>query len=227
MKMKKKKTIKTIKKKTKRKVNFIEKDNHGNKRLQHMSLRTGKVHVHKLDEFKIDKEEKSVKKEDRIGTGIAGLDDVTEGGFRRNSINLIGGGAGSGKSIFCMQFLVDGIENNNEHGIYISFEENKDKVLEDFRRFGWDLEKKIADGKLIILTYTPEQVAKVLEQGGGSVVDVSGTVVTGVSPGCTWVGSAVTVIVVVDPPQEVTRAAVTARSSVTDVRRSLIPMILS
>ena len=94
-----------------------------------------------------------------------------ERGFKPASVNLIGGGAGSGKSILCMQFLVDGIDNHNENGIYISFEESEEKIIEDFKRFGWNLEEKIRNKQLIIMYYTPEQVEKVLEAGGGLVRD--------------------------------------------------------
>lgn len=109
---------------------------------------------------------------DRAHIGIPGLDDVMEGGFRRNTVNLVGGGAGSGKSIFCMQFLVEGIRQHNENGVYISFEENEESILKDFSRFNWNLENLIREKKLVILYYSPEQVEKVLKTGGGTVRDV-------------------------------------------------------
>lgn len=108
----------------------------------------------------------------RIASGIPGLDEVMEGGFKAGSVSLIGGGAGSGKSILCMQFLINGIENHSENGIYVSFEESEEKILEDFKRFGWELEEKIRNKQLTILYYTPEQVEKVLEAGGGIIRDV-------------------------------------------------------
>ncbi|RMF54365.1 hypothetical protein D6745_05605 [Candidatus Woesearchaeota archaeon] len=109
--------------------------------------------------------------EKRVATGIPGLDRVMEGGFRINTSNLIVGGAGCGKSIFCMQFLVNGIDKYNENGIYISFEESEDKILKDFEKFPWHLKEKIKSKKLVILSYTPEQVAKVLSVGGGTIRD--------------------------------------------------------
>lgn len=154
-----------------RKVNFIEKNNRGNKKKEHVSLRSGKLHIHKVKgkpEKKIDLDDKA----NRLPTGIPGLDEVMQGGFRQGSVNLIGGSAGSGKSIFGMQFLVNGIDQYNENGIYISFEEDKDKIVEDFKKFDWNVKKKIDEGKLVILYYTPEQVAKVLEEGGGTVRDI-------------------------------------------------------
>ena len=76
----------------------------------------------------------------RISTGISGLDPLIQGGFKRNSVNLVAGGAGTGKSIFAMQFIIEGLKKN-EPGIYITFEEKKEKVYEDMLEFGWDLEK--------------------------------------------------------------------------------------
>jgi circadian clock protein KaiC len=109
---------------------------------------------------------------ERAHTGIPGLDDVMEGGFRRNTVNMVGGGAGCGKSIFCMQYLVEGIKQHGENGVYISFEESEEDILKDFSRFGWDLKDLIKKDKLAILYYSPEQVEKVLKVGGGAVLDL-------------------------------------------------------
>ena len=107
-------------------------------------------------------------KSERIKSGISELDSLIQGGMKRNSINLIAGGPGTGKSIFAMQFLVEGIKNG-EPGIYITFEEKKEKVYEDMLKFGWDLAKYEDEGKFAFLEYTPEQVKKVLTEGGGIV----------------------------------------------------------
>jgi circadian clock protein KaiC len=104
----------------------------------------------------------------RIPTGISNLDPLIEGGFKRNSVNLVAGGAGSGKTIFAMQFIMDGLKKG-EPGIYITFEEKKKKFYEDMSEFGWDLEKFEKQNKFVFLEYTPEQVKKILTEGGGIV----------------------------------------------------------
>lgn len=114
---------------------------------------------------------KNSKNKERLPSGIDGLDPIMEGGFKLHSTNLIGGGAGSGKSIFCMQFLVRGIDDFGEPGIYISFEEDQKKLLSEFSGFGWNLEKKIRERKLIILNYSPQQVERIVAYGGGTVRD--------------------------------------------------------
>lgn len=104
----------------------------------------------------------------RVSTGIPGLNKLIEGGFKKNSINLIAGEPGSGKTIFGIQFLLEGCRNG-ESGIYITFEEKKDKLYEDVSTFGWDLEKYEKQGLFRYLEYTPEQVKKVLIEGGGII----------------------------------------------------------
>lgn len=108
----------------------------------------------------------------RVPTGLNGLDDLMEGGFLQKSMVLIGGGAGSGKSIFSMQFLINGIERFNENGVYITFEQSEEDVLRDYDRFNWKIRNKVKEGKLVILSYTPEQVERFLESGGGIVRDI-------------------------------------------------------
>ncbi len=107
-------------------------------------------------------------KEERISTGIPGLDSIISGGFKMNNINLVAGGPGSGKTIFAIQFIIEGIKKG-EPGIYITCEEKKKKFYEDMLAFGWDLEKYEKEGKFVFLEYTPEQVKKVLTEGGGMV----------------------------------------------------------
>ena len=99
---------------------------------------------------------KYLKTEDRVPSGISGLDQIMEGGFVRNSVNLVGGGAGCGKTIFCMQFIINGIKNYNETGVYISFEEDENQLQKNLATFGWDIKDLIKRNKLIVLNYTPE-----------------------------------------------------------------------
>ena len=108
----------------------------------------------------------------RIPVGIAKLDPLIRGGVIKNSINLVAGGAGTGKTIFALQFLINGITKYDEPGIYITFEEKKKKTYADMLEFGWDLEKYEKQGKFAYLEYTPEQVKKVLVEGGGIVESI-------------------------------------------------------
>jgi len=90
----------------------------------------------------------------RVSTGIPGLDRLTEGGFIRGSVNLISGGAGTGKTIFAMQFLYEGVQKG-EVGLFISMEEDISDLKEDAKAFGWDFDKYEAEGKVRFVYFYP------------------------------------------------------------------------
>src|SRR5674536_395964 len=50
-------------------------------------------------------------------TGIKGFDEITEGGLPKNRISLICGSTGSGKTLFGIDFLINGVINYNEPGL--------------------------------------------------------------------------------------------------------------
>ena len=108
------------------------------------------------------------KKFEKISTGIKNFDKITEGGFVKSSINMLVGGAGTGKSIFAIQFLIEGLKKG-ETCLYISFEEEKKEVYANMLRLGWDLEKLENQKKFFFLEYTPERVRTMLEEGGGEI----------------------------------------------------------
>jgi len=108
------------------------------------------------------------KKLKRARTGIPIFDKMIREGFERESINLIAGGSGSGKSIFAMHFLMEGIKKG-EKGLYVTFEEKKEDFYENMKKFGWDLEKAEKEGKFIFLEYSPEKVKMMLDEGGGAI----------------------------------------------------------
>lgn len=90
----------------------------------------------------------------RIPTGVKGLDELLEGGYPAGRVNLVAGKAGAGKTTFGMQFLIHGITDCKENGLFISIEEEQDDLLHDMSRFGWDL-KKFQDEKKFYLLKPP------------------------------------------------------------------------
>jgi len=91
--------------------------------------------------------------DDRVKTGIHGLDDLMEGGIPRNHVVLLSGQAGSGKTLFGLQFLSEGAISYGEKGCFITFEQRKEDVIEQAKRFGWDLERLSREGKFSLLSY--------------------------------------------------------------------------
>ncbi|QQG40046.1 MAG: AAA family ATPase [Candidatus Aenigmatarchaeota archaeon] len=99
---------------------------------------------------------------ERCTLGVSGLDQCIEGGLLRGSSNLVAGGPGSGKSILCMQFLVDGAVKG-ENGMYVSFEEDETQMAQNFSPFGWELDKLVKGGKIMLKYFSPEHVATYLK----------------------------------------------------------------
>ena len=86
----------------------------------------------------------------KTSTGISGLDEMLEGGFPKKRIILVRGGPGSGKTTMCMQFIIEGVKNN-ESGIYVSMEEPIDLVRENMQLFDWDIKEKEEKGLLHLI----------------------------------------------------------------------------
>jgi circadian clock protein KaiC len=72
-------------------------------------------------------------------TGIDGLDYALGGGFQRGRSILVCGAPGTGKTTAGFQFLCKGV-SVGENGAYISFDEEKEKLVSNMSQFGWDLE---------------------------------------------------------------------------------------
>lgn len=92
---------------------------------------------------------------------------MVKGGFKEKSINLVCGPAGTGKSTFAIQFLVNGIIGFNENCVYITFEEERNQIISNMLQFGWDLEELEKSGKFVLLQYAPEMVKELVAEGGG------------------------------------------------------------
>lgn len=107
----------------------------------------------------------------RIPSGISGFDALIEGGFLPYSTNILVGGSGSGKTIFGMNFLMQGIKEN-QPGLYITFEEKKEEFYQNMLEFGWNLLEAEEKGLFIFLEYSPEKVKLMLEEGGGDIESI-------------------------------------------------------
>lgn len=81
-------------------------------------------------------------------TGIQGMDEITGGGFPKGRPTLICGSAGCGKTLMAMQFLIGGIVQFNEPGIFMAFEETKDELTQNVASLGFDLNQLISENKL-------------------------------------------------------------------------------
>ncbi len=83
-------------------------------------------------------------------TGIHGLDEITFGGLPRGRPTLVCGGAGCGKTLLGMEFLVRGATEFNEPGVCLSFEETAEELASNVASLGFDVAGLVARKKLAI-----------------------------------------------------------------------------
>jgi len=83
-------------------------------------------------------------------TGIKGFDEITEGGLPQNGTILVSGNAGSGKTIFGVDFLIKGATDYNELGILMSFEETEDELYKNVASLNMDLQSLVSRKKILL-----------------------------------------------------------------------------
>lgn len=83
-------------------------------------------------------------------TGISGLDEITHGGLPAGRPTLVCGSAGSGKTLFAMEFLVHGAMRYGEPGVFVAFEETADDLAQNVSSLGFDLKALIEGRKLVV-----------------------------------------------------------------------------
>jgi circadian clock protein KaiC len=83
-------------------------------------------------------------------TGIQGFDEITSGGLPKGRPTLVCGGAGCGKTLFGIEFLVRGATKYNEPGVFMSFEETAEELTTNVASLGFDLEDLIIKKKIAL-----------------------------------------------------------------------------
>jgi circadian clock protein KaiC len=102
---------------------------------------------------------------EKLPTGISSFDVIARGGLPRTRTTLISGTAGSGKTIFAVQFLAAGIQDASEAGVFVTFEESASDIRQNMRSFGWDLQAWEKAGRLAFVDASPDPDIEVIESG--------------------------------------------------------------
>lgn len=105
------------------------------------------------------KEKEGKLSKDNIKTGISGFDELITSGIPRGCSVLIAGGAGSGKTIFCLQTLAYQAREGKK-GFYMSFEESEERLIGHMTEFGWNPHELIKKGKLRIQRMNPFDITR-------------------------------------------------------------------
>jgi len=97
-------------------------------------------------------------------TGIAGLDEITGGGFPRGRPTLVCGSAGCGKTLLAMEFLVRGVTQFGEPGVFMAFEETSEELTQNVRSLGFDLDD-LAEQKKLAVDFVRVERNEIAETG--------------------------------------------------------------
>ncbi len=97
-------------------------------------------------------------------TGIRGFDEITNGGLPQGRPTIVCGSAGSGKTLFAMEFLVRGATEFNEPGVFVSFEETEEELKKNVSSLGFDLQDLVTREKLF-MDYVSIELSDITETG--------------------------------------------------------------
>ncbi len=97
-------------------------------------------------------------------TGIEGFDEITKGGLPKGRPSLVVGGPGSGKTLFSMEFLVNGATEFNEPGVFFSFEETEKELVQNVASLGFDV-KALEKKKMLSIDFVKVEASEIVETG--------------------------------------------------------------
>jgi circadian clock protein KaiC len=113
---------------------------------------------------------------DLVKTGVAGLDDILQGGIPRGNIILVEGTIGCGKTTLGVEFVYRGASLFDEPGIIVLFEVSPDKIMRDALQLGWDLRKLEQDGRIKIVFTTREVLRQELQQADSVLLEEAASI---------------------------------------------------
>lgn len=94
--------------------------------------------------------------DERMSTGIEGLDKMADGGYFVGSSTLLSGASGTGKTVMTLHFIAEQLRKDRRC-LYVSLEESRDQLFKDARMLGWDLALSEKAGLLRVISVYPEQ----------------------------------------------------------------------
>ena len=103
-----------------------------------------------------------IKKMDRVPSGIPGLDELIEGGFVPNSVVMVSGEPGTGKTIFCTQFIWNAL-CIGDNGVYITLQQTDDEIRNDVAIFGRDFRRAEEMNQCRIIYIEPQDMKRIIE----------------------------------------------------------------
>ena len=111
-----------------------------------------------------------------IFTGVPGFDELFEQGIPGGNLMIVAGGAGSGKTILCLQTLVNKAREGKKC-LYMTLEESEEKLTQHMEDFDWPARELIKKGKLKIFRINPFDITRnvdalLAKQRGELLIDI-------------------------------------------------------
>ena len=95
--------------------------------------------------------------EERMTSGVDGLNERMEGGFLKGSTTALVGASGVGKTTLAFQFVAEGVKNG-QPGIFFSLEESPKQIARMASKYGYDIEELESKG-LMIMSMVAEETS--------------------------------------------------------------------
>ena len=92
----------------------------------------------------------------RLTSGSHDLDAMCGGGFFRDSIVLVSGATGCGKTLISTEFIAGGATSGNDRGLYLAFEESRDQLSRNAFSWGKNFEELEDRGMIKVIATYPE-----------------------------------------------------------------------
>lgn len=108
----------------------------------------------------------------RVKTGIPGLDELIKEGLPKGSLILLSGKCGTGKTTFSMQYIIKGITDYGEPGVFVSFERKPEALYKEMEGFGWHLKTLENQGNLELLGGPLDSIVKFGKKVGAKEEDM-------------------------------------------------------
>lgn len=102
---------------------------------------------------------------EKMATDIPGFDLISYGGLPRGRATLVSGTSGSGKTVFAIQFLAEGIRKSDEAGVFVTFEESPDDIRKNMASLGWQISSWESEGKWAFVDASPDPGEPSVEAG--------------------------------------------------------------
>jgi circadian clock protein KaiC len=111
----------------------------------------------------------------RIKIGVKGMDELLNGGLPKGRTIMVAGSCGTGKTIFAAQFISEGIRLR-EPCLYVTFEQAKEKLIEDMKEIGIDFQSMLKSGKFRLIGGPVGHIKYFKDKTKADMLDLSGEI---------------------------------------------------